>query len=426
MLLEFRVQNHRSVRDEQALSFERSKGTSASRDTDSDVLAAIAIYGANASGKSNVLAALAYMQHAVALSHRMWEPEEGVPRDPFAWNADPRQTSLYEVTFSIDGVRYQYGFVADDERFQEEWLFAWPKGRKQTWFTRDGDSFDFGDHFRGENRLVQQVTRPNALFLSAAVQHHHEQLQPIYHWFRRLTPVNVSRRGRAQFGVPHEYWLRHLLSNQATPRQLSLLDADPGQVRFPEEDEEGFLDMFRRLLRAADMGITDLKLVEDAGGEDSMRRSRSRVFMRHQSSSNEAWLPLEEESHGTRTLVRFAQPVLQTLRRGGLLMVDELEASLHPLLAAHIINQFNDPEANPNRGQLLFTTHDTNLLGTTLGTPVLTRDQVWLTEKNNEGATCLYALSNYKPRKAENLERGYLQGRYGAIPFLGGLASSMK
>jgi predicted ATPase len=417
MLLEFRVQNHRSLRDEQAISLEPARGDSASPDSERKALPVVAIYGANASGKSNLLAALAYMQQAVSLSHRMWDPEEGVPRDPFAWGSEPQKTSLYEVAFSLQGVRYEYGFVADDDCFQEEWLYAWPKGRKQTWFTRDANVFDFGDHLKGENRVVQQVTRPNALFLSAAVQHHHGQLLPIYDWFKRLTSVNVPRRGRGRLTAPHDYWLRHLLSNRADVEQLTFSGTDDG--------EDG-LEMLRRLLRAADVGITDLKLVDDAEDNEPRMSRRSRVFMKHQNSSKEAWLPLEEESHGTRTLVRFAQPILRTLRQGGILFVDELEASLHPLLAALIVKQFNDPETNPMNGQLLFTTHDTNLLGTTLGSPLLTRDQVWLTEKDNDGATCVYALSNYKPRKVENLERGYLQGRYGAIPFLGELVLSAK
>lgn len=418
MLLEFRVQNHRSLRDEQVLSFEPSKSASTSPEAERTALPAVALYGANASGKSNVLAALAYMQSAVSLSHRMWDPEHGVPRDPFAWHNNRQETSLYEVTFSIQGVRYQYGFVADDERFQEEWLYAWPKGRKQTWFTRETDTFEFGDHLKGENRLVQQVTRPNALFLSAAVQHQHEQLQPVYHWFRRLDAVNVAPGGRGRFGGPiFGSWLHRLFSNNRDTQVLRLL----------EEGGEDALSMYRQLLRVADVGIADIKLVNETDGEDSPRtRRRSRVFMKHQNPNSDAWLPLEEESNGTRTLMNLAQPMLQTLRHGGLLIVDELEASLHPLLAAHIVKQFNDPETNPNGGQLLFTTHDTNLLGTTLGSPLLTRDQVWLTEKDKEGATCLYALSDYKPRKVENLERGYLQGRYGAIPFLGGLAPSMK
>ena len=102
-----------------------------------------------------------------------------------------------------------------------------------------------------------------------------------------------------------------------------------------------------------------------------------------------------------------------------MIAIDELESSLHPLLAQSVIKLFNDPETNPRNAQLIFTTHDTNLLGTSLGGPVLRRDQIWITEKDRDGATKLYPLTDYKPRKDENLERGYLQGRYGAIPFLG-------
>jgi len=132
---------------------------------------------------------------------------------------------------------------------------------------------------------------------------------------------------------------------------------------------------------------------------------------------------LEEESQGTRQLFRLAPLVLEALFRGRVLIVDELEASFHPLLALEILRFFDDPARNPNRAQLIFATHDTNLLGTTLGAPSLTRGQVWFTEKDREGSTRLYPLTDYRPRKAENLERGYLQGRYGAIPFLGDITT---
>nr|AYM53879.1 hypothetical protein [Kofleria flava] len=145
-------------------------------------------------------------------------------------------------------------------------------------------------------------------------------------------------------------------------------------------------------------------------------------MVRHQSAADNAWLPFHEESRGTQTLFRMAPSIVTALQSGSMLVIDELEASLHPLLALQVVRHFNDPRANPRNAQLLFTTHDTNLLGTELGEPALPRDQIWLTEKDEEGATDLYPLTDYKPRKAENLERGYLQGRYGAIPFLGPLA----
>lgn len=419
MLIQFRFENHRSIREEQALTFEaaalgdegdvrpRQVGTHTSR-----VLPVAALYGANASGKSNVLAALAFVREAVAYSHRMWSPDGGVPREPFAWGTGRSGSSLFEVEFILDGVRCEYGFVCDDVRFHEEWLYAWPKGRKQAWFERDGDSFKFGEHLAGQNHLVQQVTRPNALFLSAAAQLRHEQLDPVFRWFRSIRAVGVSpERGRA--GDGELAMMRGLFSG--SPVQQSLFGDEPSPARWAG----AFLD----LLRAADVGIVDVKRVEeDREAVDVGRRARrSRIIVQHRVGSDEAWLPLEEESQGTKTLFRIGPVVLAALDAGGVLVVDELEASLHPLLGLQIVKLFNDPASNPRNAQLLFSTHDTNLLGNTLGEAALRRDQVWLCEKDPEGSTRIYPLTDYKPRKAENLERGYLQGRYGAVPFLGDL-----
>ena len=180
---------------------------------------------------------------------------------------------------------------------------------------------------------------------------------------------------------------------------------------------QGHRWMDLRVLREADIGIVDLRVRRNQS-DDKRRRFGVNFFLKHQSASDEAWLPLKEESNGTRTLFYMALPVLRVLQEGGILLIDELERSLHPSLARKIIQRFNDPASNPKNVQIIFTTHDTNLLGKTLEEPALRRDQVWLTEKDAEGATVLYPLTDYKPRKAENLERGYLQGRYGAIPFL--------
>jgi len=198
-----------------------------------------------------------------------------------------------------------------------------------------------------------------------------------------------------------------------------LLEEDAAEQLQPpgEAQKKSILEGFRGLLKKADVGIVDLRV--EKNGTDDKRRGVPRFFLRHQSKSDDAWLPLEEESRGTQMLFHMALSILQVLQNGGVLLVDELERSLHPMLAREIIRQFNDPTANPQNAQIIFTTHDTNLLGTTCGEPALRRDQVWLTEKDVEGATVLYPLTDYKPRKAENLERGYLQGRYGAIPFLG-------
>lgn len=184
------------------------------------------------------------------------------------------------------------------------------------------------------------------------------------------------------------------------------------------KDHEGNKSPILKLLQIADLGILDLKVVVEKGRKER-GMVNPRIKLLHQSSCAESWLDLQEESQGTQTLFRMAAPIFESLLKGRVLLVDELESSLHPLLGLEIVRLFNSPKSNPNNAQLIFTTHDTNLLGNTVGDPPLRRDQIWFTEKDKEGATRVYPLTDYKPRKEENLERGYLQGRYGAIPFIG-------
>jgi uncharacterized protein len=406
MLVEFRVENYRSIRDEQILSMEagRIEDDSDPRPralpgNDKPLLTVAALYGANASGKSNVVSALGFMRDAVTVSHRIWSPEGGVPREPFAWGPKRLEPSFFEVTLLISGVRYQYGFVTSDSSFEEEWLYAWPHGKKQIWFERDpGNDFKFGENLRGENKVIVEVTRPNALFLSAAVQHKHAQLEPIYSWFRTTRTHNLL--GLRRFPESYDFLIAQILEEES-----------------PAPPSAQLLNRFRELLQNADIGIVDLRL--DKSEPDTGRVRRPSFHLKHRCSFEDAWLPLEEESRGTQTLFRLAFPILRAIRDGGGIIADELESSLHPAVARKIVRLFNDPKTNPANAQLIFTTHDTNLLGTLEGEPALRRDQVWLTEKRSDGDTVLYPVSEFHPRKSENLERGYVQGRYGAIPFLG-------
>jgi AAA15 family ATPase/GTPase len=399
VLIWFRLANHRSVRDEQVLSFEPGNVEGGSERVRDDgglrLLPSVAIYGPNASGKSNVIGGLAIMHDIVVYSHRSFSPEGGVPRKPFAWGDKFAEPSLFEIALKIDGVRYEYGFCADDQRFTEEWLYAYPSSRKQIWFERDGDEIKFGEHLHGENRTIEKLTRPNSLFLSAAAQNQHPQLALVFRSFSAMRAHNLRRpfsgfRPLSPWETFARWWTR---------RPSEIIDIDMGKAQF------------RDLLRAADFGIVDVEVMNDP-------EQRRQVRVKHQSDRDDAWLPLEEESHGTQQVFALAPAALDALASGSLLLVDELERSLHPLLSLKLIEAFNDPKQNPHNAQLLFTTHDTALLGSILGAEPLRRDQVWLTEKDDDGATKLYPLTDFRPRKEENLERGYLQGRYGAIPFL--------
>ncbi|MFG6096032.1 ATP-binding protein [Leptothoe sp. ISB3NOV94-8A] len=409
MLVEFRVENHRSLLEEQALTLECSRfGKSSDKrprqiEGHSEALLPVsAIYGANASGKSNILSAFDFMRESVINSDRRWEPDAGVPRMPFAWAGGADTPSTFEVTFVQRGTKYQYGFSANDEVIEEEWLFAWPNKRKQVWFERDHDEYKFGDNLKGPNEAVKGLTRPNALFLSAGAQHNHRQLLTLFSWFRNIIFTSAS-----------EYSNRNYL--RYSPRYFS---ANFGQLSLFGDDDNQDFSRLGELLRAADTGVVDIKIVEEERMTRRRSRSSYRMMLQHQLGNDSAWLDLEDESEGTKTLLRMAPLLFRVLDRGSVLIVDELESSLHPLLGLKILNFFNNPEINSRNAQLLFTTHDTNLLGTTLGEPALRRDQIWFTEKDNAGRSYLYPLTDFKPRQTENLERGYLQGRYGAIPFL--------
>jgi len=424
MLIEFRVANHRSIRDEQALSLE-----AASRDTPGDarpraldgsrkpLLPAAALYGANASGKSNVLSALRFMCDSVASSARHWDPDGGVPRSAFAWGKSAGELSLFEATFVLDGTRFRYAFCVDDEVVQEERLEAWPHARKQTWFTRHGDEYHFGEHLTGERHTVQETTRSNALFLSNAAQLGHEQLGPLHRWFgstlfQSVPPSLASRPDVAWELDLHRMLVRHERDQHEQPACAA------GDRRAAD-----MIDELTTLMREADLGIRSLGVSTDEGGVaalDSVRQGqrRSGVRVQHECGTGDGWLPLEEESRGTLAVIRLGPKIVAALRHGALLVVDELDTSVHPLLVRNIVDRFNHPRSNPHGAQLIFSAHDTSLLGTAVGEPTLRRDQVWLTEKDSDGATALVPLGDYKPRKGENLERGFLQGRYGAVPIL--------
>lgn len=404
MLIRFSVSNFRSLRDEQELSmvaaFRDGRDDLVSLESlDADLLRVAGIYGANAAGKSNVLDALQFMRDAILESHRTWPPEGPIPREPFLLDRKSvGAPSSFEADFLLGGVRFQYGFKLDSERVLEEWLFSYPNKRRQIWFTREAhaaEPFSFGRQLKGRNRTIEGLTRANSLFLSAAAGNAHEALLDVYSWFSsNLVFGGPSRQGRWALST------------------VRMLESKPHEVV--------------EFLRAADLGINNIELREKPLGDRKARRlennwaeGANRVLeFQHQTKGDPVSLALSEESRGTQAWFSLAGPVLGILDRGGVLCIDELDSSLHPLLAFELIRLFQDPQRNPKNAQLIFNTHDTNLLGSPSETPLLYRDQIWFVEKDDEGATHLYPLTDFKPRKFENLERGYLQGRYGAIPFI--------
>jgi hypothetical protein len=405
VLLRFRVANHRSIRDEHELSLigtDFNEGTAretplSSRGKPVSVLPVVGVFGANASGKSNVLNAFRFMKDAVRNSFADWAKiPDRVPREPFKLDPECRgETTLFEVDLLLgraDPIRYTYGFELSDERVEAEWLHAYPKGKRNIWFDRDanradegGEEFVFkGTGFKGRRDSLVASTRSNALFLSVGATLNDRQLSAVHRWF--LDNLWLVTPG-ADIAARTE-WTQRLLT-------------DP-------KNSVSYLDRVVRLLSVADLGLTGIDVDAETG----------QIRLRHRACHGEE-VPMDfltEESLGTHAWFAFLGPLLRVLDEGSALLVDELDSSLHPTLAAEVVRLFQDPDSNPRDAQLLFTTHDATLLGSAVLDRPLDRDQVWITSKRRSGETELYSLVDARPRKEENLERGYLRGRYGGVP----------
>lgn len=433
MLRSFRLANHRSFRDEHELLLMPSY------DNDRDVVPIAAVFGANASGKSNLLDGLWLMSTLV----KGWgtrEPGSTIPRKPF--RIEPQsllEPSSFAVELILDGVRYIYGFAVDDERVANEWLHSYPHGRKRVLFERDGASIGFGATVtqRTVAEVIEGLLTDDTLFLSAAARLKLDQYRPVIQWFQQSL-----------------FFVR--------PDQLRRSD-DDRLARFLERSVSSRA-MFLELARAADIGISDFVIEHPddtrAAGEAEMLKKRIAELHRQLDATDPAALPevlnqlqraesranflrvrsnrvkllvthsgvafnLTDESEGTRLWLGLLPEVITSLARGHTLVIDEIGASLHPLLIRKLVGLFRDPAMNVSQAQLLFATHDAFLLAPVAGEPGLERDQVWFVEKRVDGASELYPLTDFKPRNEHNLARRYLGGSYGAIPLLDGFDSLM-
>ena len=422
MLLRIAVSNFRSIRDEQELSLVASQAikddpqalieTPALRKD--KVLPAALIYGANASGKSNVVEALRFMCRMVLDSHTDLKPGAPLGRPPFrlapGW---PEKESRFDLTFVHEGVRYQYGFTALDDRFGSEWLYAWPSGSRRELFKREGQEFSFGRFLKGDNQLIARNTKANSLFVSAAAQNNHEQLGFIYGFFLK---VRFDVVASPSLGSVARYLGRFGLDSRAMKLLISL-DTGVQNLEIMDQslDSVSFADLFPSL----DM----VEAGEIIQSMDDLKKFNRSVRLGHAAGDgNIAFFNIEEESTGTVRLLSVLGPIFKALDSGTVVVIDELDSSLHTRACEQIMALFQSPKTNPKGAQLIATTHDTNLLNP----DTLRRDQIWFTEKDGEGATHLYPLTDIHTRKGDNIEKGYLQGRFGAVPFAGSVDDFIK
>ena len=427
MIIEFRVQNHRSFRAEQTLSLAASNYDKSLPDNlitpalpglpDLRLIKAAALYGPNAGGKTNVLKALQFLQWLVLESATGQKPEAKLPVEPFRLDHESEgKPTVLELTFIAENVRYELAVAVTRERVVQERLVAYPSGRAQVWYDRvwndDAKQYDWSPEkpteFERDAGIVEK-TRENALFLSTVAQWNNGQVTPVYAWFSKKLKF-LNNLGEDADTISNAFTAQ-LFNRSSEIRKI-----------------------VTGILRSADFGLAGIDVKEKSmdtltgqmfGALVSMKRqlghptdfspeSLWQVSFQHEGEmGNSFGMDWQDESAGTRRFFSVLGPWLALIEQGQILCIDEIETSLHPILVEELLRLLFKTNAQV-RPQLLFTTHNPLLLDMTL----LRRDQVWFADKNREGESFLYPLTDYKPRADESLVRGYLSGRYGAVPFI--------
>jgi AAA15 family ATPase/GTPase len=419
MLIEFSVTNYLSIRDQATLSLVKAKSQEL-KSTNTfapeapatpELLRSSALYGANAAGKSNFIKALQFMKRLVMRSAIESQAGEKLDITPFLLEDTNRnKPSEFEVTFVNQGIRYQYGFSATQERIIEEWLLAYPKGRPQRWIERayneKSQAYVWGkmQKLSGQKQLWQAATRSNALFLSTAIQLNNQQLKPVFEWFSSTLRVAASIGGwSAGYSI-------ELCENKETRNKiisfLKAADVDIDDIK-PEKEKSNKKNlpnnMPNEIKKQIEEKCRDKSIVNNVKTAHFLPNGKNVLF------------DIMDESDGTQKIFALAGPWIDTLENGYVLVIDELHDNLHPLMVKFLVNQFHCRETNPKNAQLIFTTHDTSILNQEM----FRRDQIWFCEKDKDQSSKLYPLTDFSPRKGvENLEQGYLAGRYGALPYL--------
>jgi uncharacterized protein len=435
MLIEFSVANYLSFKDRVTFSMVAAPIKSEDKQLDAsnvfvarsklNLVTSAAVYGANASGKSNLISAMQSMRLFVLAKKPETRRTGGIDVEPFRLSTDTiDKPSEFEIVFMAEGRQYRYGFRADRERVHAEWLYHVPTSREALVFERTGDEVTLSSAFR-EGKGLATKTRPNALFLSVVAEFNGKTAQRITDWFGDVFHVisGLDDTGLIPFTME---CLSDTEYCEAVTELIRRLDVGISTVELKtsEVDVSTLPDGLAEQIRATIEKMP--KQTRERESADALKVRVTNVHTGHNQFDAQG-LPagrelfdLNDESEGTQKLFALAGPLVDTLRNGKIIVADEFDARLHPVLTRELIKLFNSTETNPHHAQLVIATHDTNLLDHRL----LRRDQIWFTEKNRYGATDLYSLAEYRMgvRNDASFEKDYVRGRYGAIPYLGDLA----
>lgn len=420
MLVEFRVRNFFSIQDEQVFSMVASSDkTFLDSHTNNDkkltLLKSSVIYGANAAGKSNIIKALIAMRQIITSSAKSQRGDE-LPIMPFVLGNDEDKPTKFEIIFIQDNIRYQYGFILNTEKILEEWLLAFSESnRAQKWFERIYSEkekkyhYTFGAKFLGSKQLWADNTRENALYLSIATQFNSKQLKPVFDFF--LDNLKIATE---------DHW--------SDAQEVTIELIEKGNAKIINCLKKVDLDIEDIWIKHEELNITELiqeksisQNLKQEKLDNTGRLIKQDIQIIHtDQKGSRVGFNIALESKGTQKFFKLIGPWIDTLEKGYLIVIDELNTHFHPLMTKFLVELFHNKELNQHNAQLIFTTHDTSILNQ----DVFRRDQIWFCEKQNK-ATKLYPLSDFKVRKDKtNLESDYLLGRFGALPYFKEILSS--
>lgn len=425
MLIEFRFRNYRSFRDEAVLSMEAT-GLGTFRNSlihftnDTKLLPGVAIYGKNGGGKSNVIRAFWLAVQFIRNAQRTQHEKAEIPVMPFALNDySNEEPTEFHFVYVVDGVKYWYGLSATKEKVYSEYLYHAPKKQKALVFSREGQEFTFTEE-KPRRRLISEAVRENQLFFSVACTMNDSACISAMRWFRECVffSRDYSDIPRQLLDYYEDKNMLRAISDYAKAADLGIEDM---QFEFNNQDivEDGsFPDNMPEGIKAALTQFMHTLSETSGNSEVHLRMGQVTAKSSHYGENRNGQrglysLDLSDESDGTRKLMALAPAIESALRTGGILLVDELERELHPMLVNFIISKFQSKKSNPNGAQIVFTTHDTELMSMEL----LRKDQLYFADKDTaDGSSELYSISEFSTRTTDNIRKGYLVGKYGATP----------
>ena len=415
MLVQFSVKNFMSFKEKVIFTMQAGSGNEnelniiEANNTNERILKTAAIYGANASGKTNLIKAFSAAIFMIRKSSSRQVGEKLLEMTPFAFDEKTiKEPCEFEFIFISNGIKYDYGFSADKDKVYEEYLYQYLSAKPTRIFEREKvHEYKFIQSDEGKLNTIKSQNTENKLFLSTATMWNYPKTKDAFLWFAQ----NIDT------------YLGGVISNEKS------IEA------YGNDEKEELKKFTLRLVKEADIFIKDFEVeVKEENLDNDIvllingknvqtmgtKKKNAKIKMIHEIKDDKGEtrnyeLNYTNESLGTQVIFSFAPILKNAFENGNVVIIDEIERSLHPSLVEMIINFFHNSKINKKNAQLIFSTHDTNLLSLDL----FRRDQIWFAEKDiKKGATDIYPLDDFSVRKTENIQKGYLNGRYGAIPFV--------